>query len=66
VTVRNLVEIDAVISTTYTIFNIVRVKLQSAYSRPQNSFLGENLTPKIGIGMNETPKRHFLARKHVV
>ena len=47
------------------IFIFLRVKLENAYSSPQIGVLG-NFTPKIGISMNETPKRHILGRKHVV
>jgi len=46
-------------------FYFVHIRLENAYSYPIKSFLGD-LTHKMGSSMNETPKRHFVARKHVV
>ena len=51
--------------TQYENFNILHVKLENAYSRPQNWGFGD-FAPKMGSSMNETPKRHILGRKHVV
>ena len=48
-------------------FNILRIRLQNAYSRPQKGeFRG--CCPQIGAvgSINVTPKRHFLVWKHVV
>ena len=52
ITVPNLVGIDAVFSILYAIFNILRVRLENAYSRPKIGVLeatwgrdGAMLTP---------------------
>ena len=44
---------------------MLHVKLQNAYSRPQNRVFWAIL-PQKGSSMNETPKRHILGREHVV
>ena len=53
-TVQNLVVIGAVTSIV-SIFTILHVKLENAYSRPQNRGFGD-FTPKMGSSMKETPK----------
>jgi len=65
ITLQNLVRIGAVVLIiAYASFNILRVRLENACSRPQNRFLG--LDPLNGQQCQRDPKRHTLLSVRVV
>ena len=65
IVVQNLVEIDAVVSITWNFQYFSRLAWKRLFT-PQKFGFSEDFTPKMGSNVNETPKRHILARDRVV
>jgi len=62
--VQNLVEIDAVVSNMKLLI-FCPFGLKTPIHAPKMGVSGD-FTPKMGNNVNETPKRHILARVRVV
>ena len=65
IVVQNLVEIDAVVSISWNFQFFARLAWKRLFTPQKLGFSGD-FTPKMGSNVNETPKRHILARVHVV
>ena len=65
IVVQNLVEIDAVVSITWNFQYFARLAGKRLFVTQKLGFSGD-FTPKMGSNVNETPKRHNLARVRVV
>ena len=61
----HLVEIDAVVSITWDFQYFARLDWKRLLTPPKMGFSG-NFIPKMASNVNETPKRHILARVRVV
>jgi len=65
IVVQNFVEIDAAVSITWNFQYFARLAWKRLFTPQKLGFLGY-FTPKMGSNVNETPKRHILARIRVV
>jgi len=65
IVVQNLVEIDAVVSIIWNFQQFARLAWKRLFMPQKLGFSGD-FTPKMGSNVNETPKRHILARVRVV
>ena len=65
IVVQNLVEIDAVVSITWNFQYFARLARKRLFTPQKLGFSGD-FTPKMGGNVNETPKKHILARVRVV
>jgi len=65
IVVQNLVEIDAVVSIPWNFQYFARLAWKRLFTPQKLGFSGD-FTPKMESNVNETPKRHILARVRVV
>ena len=65
IVVQNLVKIDALVSMIWNFQYFARLAWKRLFTPQKLGFWG-HFTPKMGSNVNETPKRHILARIRVV